>query len=86
MQNDVNVFLDGTLTLRYNHNRKGAPEARKKGGCEMLREYKIRYKAGTSPYWYIKSLCAESAAEALELFKIRSDLCPDNVKEIQVEE
>lgn len=52
----------------------------------MLREYKIRYKAGTSPYWYIKSLYAESAAEAMELFKIRADLCPDNVKEIQVEE
>ena len=50
-----------------------------------MKEYKIKFKAGTSPYWYIKSLYANSAEEALELFLARVDLCPYNVREIIIE-
>ncbi len=32
-----------------------------------MREYKIRYKCGTSPFWYIVSYYAYSKAEALEI-------------------
>ena len=51
-----------------------------------LREYIISYKAGASPFWYKRSLYAYSAEEARELFTVRVDLCPDNVREIKVEE
>lgn len=54
------------------------------GGVNQMREYKIRYKCGTSPYWYIVSYYASDKAEALEMFN-RYD-CPPNVREIEVEE
>lgn len=50
----------------------------------MLKEFIISYRAGTSPYWYNKSLYAADAAEARELFMVRRDLCPYNVREIKV--
>ncbi len=50
-----------------------------------MKEYKISYTAGTSPYWYNVSLYAYTHDEARELFEIRSDLCPYNVREIRVE-
>lgn len=52
---------------------------------QKLREYIISFTAGTSPYWYKRSLYAYSAEEARELFIIRADLCPYNVREIKVE-
>ena len=51
-----------------------------------MKEYHIGYKCGTSPYWYYVSLYAYSADEALELFTIRTDLCPANVREIKIVE
>lgn len=51
-----------------------------------MREYIIKYKAGTSPYWYTRSLYASGPDEALELFVIRRDLCPYNVRAIEIVE
>ena len=50
-----------------------------------MKEYKISFTAGTSPYWYNKSFFAYSADEALAEFS-RSEFCPYNVREIKVEE
>ena len=51
-----------------------------------MHEYIISFTAGTSPYWYKRTLYARSAEEARELFIIRADLCPYNVREIKIEE
>ena len=51
-----------------------------------MKEYRIKYQCGTSPYWYYVSLYAYSAEEAMETFLIRSDLCPANVRDIKIVE
>ncbi len=49
-----------------------------------VKEYIIGYTAGTSPYRYNVSLYAETKQEAVYNFLTRSDLCPDNVKTVEI--
>lgn len=50
-----------------------------------MREFIIQYKAGTSPFWYSRSVWALSPADALGEFVCGND-CPYNVREIKVQE
>ena len=47
------------------------------------REYIIQYQAGTSPYWYCKSVWAATPADALAAFVCGND-CPYNVRGVTV--
>lgn len=50
-----------------------------------MREFNIKYRAGTSPYWYSVAMYATDAGDAYIKF-LACDRCPFNVREIKIQE